>query len=68
MSGLSPVGVGVLPIIADHDMPLVGDMGGHPGDELQIIHRLPLETVFLFGQEPVEMMEQHPAAVNHYQI
>jgi len=30
-----PMGIGERPIIADHDLPLVGDMGGHLGDELQ---------------------------------
>jgi hypothetical protein len=32
------VGVGVQPIIADHDLAFIRDMGGRPGDELQIIH------------------------------
>ena len=33
-------GVGVEPIIAHHDLALIRDVGGHAGDELQIIHRL----------------------------
>jgi hypothetical protein len=36
---LPPVGVGIQPIIADHDLALIRDMGGHPGDKLQIIHK-----------------------------
>jgi len=38
------VGVGVEPIIADHHLPLVGDMGCHSRNELQIIHRLLLRV------------------------
>jgi hypothetical protein len=34
------VGIGVKAIIADHDLALVGSVRGHPGNELQIIHRL----------------------------
>ena len=36
---LSPVGIGIKPIVTNHDLPLVGNMRGHPNDELQIIHR-----------------------------
>ena len=43
--GLSPVGIGVKAIVTDHDLPLVGNVRGHPGDELQIIHRLLLRAV-----------------------
>jgi len=38
------LGVGVEPVIADHDLALVGNVGRDPGDELQIIHRLQLGT------------------------
>ena len=37
---LPPEGVGVQPIVTDHPLALVGKMGGHPGDKLQIIHHL----------------------------
>jgi hypothetical protein len=40
--GLSPVGIGIKAIVTDHDLPLVGNVRGHPGDELQIIHHLRL--------------------------
>jgi hypothetical protein len=39
------LGVGVQAVIADHDLALVGDMGRHPGDELQIVHPLELGAV-----------------------
>jgi len=42
------MGVGVEPIIAHHDLALFRDVGGHPGDELQIIHRL----LFRVGPAP----------------
>jgi hypothetical protein len=38
------VGVGVQPI-TDHDLAFIGNVESHPGDELQIIHRLLLRTV-----------------------
>jgi len=34
---LAPVGVSVEAVISDSDLALVGDMGCHPGDELQVI-------------------------------
>ena len=34
------MGVGVEPIVADHDLAPVRDVRDDPGDELQIIHRL----------------------------
>lgn len=34
--------VGEYQIVTDHDLPIVGDMGCLPGDELQIIHHLSL--------------------------
>ena len=40
------MGIGVRAIITNHDLPLVGDMRGDPGDELQIIHRLLLGPVW----------------------
>ena len=39
------LGVGVEPVIADHDLALVGDVGSDPGNELQIIHRLQLSRL-----------------------
>jgi hypothetical protein len=37
---LPPVGIGVEPVITDHDLALIGDMGGDAGDDLQVVHRL----------------------------
>jgi hypothetical protein len=39
------VGVGVQPVVTNHDLALVRDMRSHPGDKLQIIHRLLLRAV-----------------------
>jgi hypothetical protein len=39
------LGVGVEPVIADHGLALVGDVGSDPGNELQIIHRLQLSRL-----------------------
>jgi len=41
-----PVGVGVETVVADHDLALVGDMRGYPGNELQVVHPLHLFSVF----------------------
>ena len=38
-------GIGVEPVGADHGLALVGDMGRHPGDELQVVHPLELGPV-----------------------
>jgi len=43
---LPPMGVGVQPIISHRDLPLVGDVGGHPGNELQVVHPLLLFSLF----------------------
>jgi hypothetical protein len=40
------VGVGLEAVIPNHDLALVGDMGGDPGNELQVIHPLRLGAVF----------------------
>ena len=45
--------VGIEPVIPDHDLALVGDVGGHPGDELQIVHRLQLSCAF-----PISVADQ----------
>jgi len=37
--------IGVQAIVTNHHLALVGDMRGHPGDELQIIHHLLLRAV-----------------------
>jgi hypothetical protein len=37
---LPSMGVGVEAVISDGDLALVRDMGGDPGDELQIVHPL----------------------------
>ena len=44
LADLPPVGVGVEAAIAHHDLALVGDVRGHPGDELQIVHRLQIRA------------------------
>jgi len=36
------MGVGVEAVLSDRDLALVGNVGSHPGDELQIIHHLRL--------------------------
>jgi len=43
---LPPMGIGVEAVVADHDLALVGDVGGHPGDELRIVHPLQLSCAF----------------------
>jgi len=40
------MGVGVEAVISHRDLALVGNMGGHPGNELQIIQPLHLLGVF----------------------
>ena len=37
---LSPMGVGVEALTADHQLALIRDMGGNPGNELQVVHSL----------------------------
>jgi hypothetical protein len=37
---LPPTSIRIKAITADHDLSLIGDMGGDSGDESQIIHRL----------------------------
>jgi hypothetical protein len=39
---LASMGVGVQPIIPHRDLALIRDMGGDPGDELQVVHPLRL--------------------------
>ena len=39
---LSPVGIGVQPVIPHHDLDLIGNMASEAGDKLQIIHPLQL--------------------------
>jgi len=43
---LPPMGVPVEAVISDRDLALVGNMGSHPGDELQVIHALGLFSLF----------------------
>jgi hypothetical protein len=43
---LAPMRVSVEAIITDGDLALVGNMGGHPGDELQVVHPLHLSRPF----------------------
>jgi hypothetical protein len=42
LPGFPPMGIGVETVVADHDLALVGNMRGHPGDELQVVHPLQL--------------------------
>jgi hypothetical protein len=35
-----PVGVGIEPVVTDHDLALFGDVRGHPGEKLQVVRRL----------------------------
>ena len=72
---LPPVGVGVQAIVPNHDLPLVGDMGGHPGDELQIIHRLlvgrvltvslPDLALWLQKRQPLQRQDRSDHALSH---
>jgi len=59
---LPPMGVGVQVIITNHDLALVGDMGGHPGNELQIIHPLLLARVLTVSVTDLALclQEQQP--------
>ncbi len=47
--------IGVQPITTHHDLALVGNVGGKPGDEIQIIHPLHLfgVTICRTGAEPI---------------
>jgi len=42
------MGISVEAVITHCDLTLVGDMGSHPGDKLQVVHRL-----LLFGLFPI---------------
>jgi len=57
-----PVGVGVEAVITDSDLAFVGDMRGHPCDELQIIHRLLLGAVLVItiADLPLRFQERQP--------
>jgi hypothetical protein len=46
LPALLPTGVGVEVVISDRNMPLIGNMGHHPGGELQVVHPLRLSCVF----------------------
>jgi len=46
------VGISVQAVVTDHDLPFVGDVGGHPGDELQIVHRLLFNVVLTVVDGP----------------
>ena len=45
---LPPMSIGVQAEVANRHLPLIRDMRGHPGDELQVVHRL-----LLFGLFPI---------------
>jgi hypothetical protein len=44
------VGVGIGPVVTEHDLAFLGDVGRHPGDELEIVHPLELPAL---GAAPV---------------
>jgi len=39
------LGIGVQAVITDRDLAVIGNTRSHPGDELQVVHRLLLGTV-----------------------
>jgi hypothetical protein len=43
---LPSMGIGVEAVISDSDLALVGNMGSHSGDELQVVHPLGLSGFF----------------------
>ncbi len=43
---LASVGVGIEAVVSDRDLTLIRNMGGDPGDELQVIHPLGLIVPF----------------------
>ena len=61
------MGVGVQPVIPDHHLALVGDVRGHPGDKLQIIHRLQLGGLPapVVADLPLTVQEQEPLQGQH---
>jgi len=54
---LPPVGIGVEAVISDSDSSLVGNVGGDPGNELQLVH--PFHLFWLFPI-PVEFSSLSP--------
>ena len=53
------LGIGVESVIADRDLALIGNMGRHPGDELQIVHPLHLGAVVAVPvADPALMLEK----------
>jgi len=72
LAHLAPVSIGVQAEVTEGDLPLIGNMGSHPGDELQVVHALHhllddrseepvvlLEAVFILRKEPGKVMEEH---------
>ena len=55
--------VGIEPVIPDHDLALIGDVGRDPGDELQIIHRLQFRAVLTMTVANFALMLQKQEAV-----
>ena len=52
--------------IIDHlKLTFVGDVGGHPGDELQIIHRLLLGTHLAIPVTRRKPMSRRPGDIPH---
>jgi len=63
------VGIGAKAIVTDHDLAFIGNVRCHPGNELQIIHRLLLYAIlampitnlsFLFQEEEALQREERP--------
>ena len=53
---LSPVGVLVQAVVPDGDLAFIGDMGGRPGDELQVVHRLLLALLLTVSVADFSLM------------
>jgi hypothetical protein len=56
------VSVGIEPVIPDHDLAFIGDVGRDPGDELQIIHRLQFRAVLTMTVANFALMFQKQEA------
>jgi hypothetical protein len=57
------VSVGIEPVIPDHDLAFIGNVGRDPGDELQIIHRLQFRAVLTMTVANFALMFQKQEAV-----
>ena len=43
---LPPMGIDIEAVVPHHHLAFIGDVGGDPGDELQIVYRLQLSCAF----------------------